>query len=191
MIQRGQTQDSRRAHGISDGHDEQQQSITTLPLSPEEERRNRMIKYTLDHGHPHGVHRCLMLFVQGWWLLVLRARRHRAAVLRRGHRQCARRPAVASVLRPGAIERWPGDATPADPPMTSDPDREAAGDRLRRRPARRPAARAPGAGTEPLAHGLAQPAHPHRATGSRPGWPATSTSTTCVSSSRPGTSRCG
>jgi hypothetical protein len=46
-----------------------QQSITTLPLSPDEERRRRMIKYTVTMGI-RMVCILLMLFVQGWWLLV-------------------------------------------------------------------------------------------------------------------------
>lgn len=46
-----------------------QQSITTLPLSPEEERRRRMIRYAVTMGI-RMVCIVLMLFVQGWWLLV-------------------------------------------------------------------------------------------------------------------------
>ena len=46
-----------------------QQSITTLPPSPEEERRSRMIKYTIAMSIRVA---CIfaLLFVQGWWLLV-------------------------------------------------------------------------------------------------------------------------
>jgi hypothetical protein len=47
----------------------QQQSITTLPPSPEDERRSRMIKYTVTMGI-RMVCIVLMLFVQGWWLVV-------------------------------------------------------------------------------------------------------------------------
>ena len=47
----------------------QQQSITTLPLSPEEERRRRMIRYAVTMGI-RMVCIVMMLFVQGWWLLV-------------------------------------------------------------------------------------------------------------------------
>ncbi|ANP72742.1 DUF3099 domain-containing protein [Cryobacterium arcticum] len=47
----------------------QQQSITTLPPSPDEERRSRMIKYTVTMGI-RMVCIVLMLFVHGWWLLV-------------------------------------------------------------------------------------------------------------------------
>lgn len=46
-----------------------QQSITTLPLSPNEERRRRMIRYTVTMGI-RMVCILLMLFVQGWWLLL-------------------------------------------------------------------------------------------------------------------------
>ena len=46
-----------------------QQSITTLPLSPEEERRRRMIRYSITMGI-RMVCIVMMLFVQGWWLLV-------------------------------------------------------------------------------------------------------------------------
>jgi len=47
----------------------QQQSITTLPLSPDEERRRRMIRYSVTMGI-RMVCIVMMLFVQGWWLLV-------------------------------------------------------------------------------------------------------------------------
>ena len=47
----------------------QQQSITTLPLSPEEERRRRMIRYAVTMGI-RMVCIVMMLFVQGWWLVV-------------------------------------------------------------------------------------------------------------------------
>ncbi|MET0955923.1 MAG: DUF3099 domain-containing protein [Cryobacterium sp.] len=46
-----------------------QQSITTLPPSPEEERRRRMIRYAVTMGI-RMVCIVLMLFVHGWWLLV-------------------------------------------------------------------------------------------------------------------------
>jgi hypothetical protein len=49
-----------------------QQSITTLPLSPEAERRSRMIKYTIAMSIRVA---CIfaMLFVDGWWLAVCAA----------------------------------------------------------------------------------------------------------------------
>jgi hypothetical protein len=49
-----------------------QQSITTLPPSPEAERRSRMIKYTVAMSIRVA---CIfaMLFAQGWWLVVCAA----------------------------------------------------------------------------------------------------------------------
>ncbi|GAA2023747.1 hypothetical protein GCM10009819_03130 [Agromyces tropicus] len=48
------------------------QSITSLPPSPEEERRARMIKYTVMMSI-RVVCIVALLFVQGWWLLVFAA----------------------------------------------------------------------------------------------------------------------
>ena len=50
----------------------QQQSITSLPPSPEAERRSRMIKYTIAMSIRV---LCIfaMLFVDGWWLAVCAA----------------------------------------------------------------------------------------------------------------------
>lgn len=48
------------------------QSATSLPLSPDEERRIRMIKYTLAMTI-RMVCIIAMLFVQGWWLIVCAA----------------------------------------------------------------------------------------------------------------------
>jgi Protein of unknown function (DUF3099) len=49
-----------------------QQSITTVPPSPEAERRSRMIKYTIAMSIRVA---CIfaMLFAQGWWLVVFAA----------------------------------------------------------------------------------------------------------------------
>jgi hypothetical protein len=49
-----------------------QQSITTLPPSPEAERRRRMIRYTIAMSIRV---LCIfaMLFAQGWWLVVFAA----------------------------------------------------------------------------------------------------------------------
>ncbi|TQL53628.1 DUF3099 domain-containing protein [Subtercola boreus] len=51
-------------------HDSQQFSVTSLPQNPAEERHARMIRYSLAMGIRL---LCLagLLFVQGWWLLVL------------------------------------------------------------------------------------------------------------------------
>ncbi|MFF1572069.1 DUF3099 domain-containing protein [Leifsonia sp. NPDC058292] len=47
----------------------QQQSITNLPLSPDEERRHRMIKYSVAMGIRV---LCIIaiLFVPGWWAVI-------------------------------------------------------------------------------------------------------------------------
>ncbi|QEO15961.1 DUF3099 domain-containing protein [Agromyces intestinalis] len=50
----------------------QQHTITSLPPSPEEERRARMVKYTIAMSI-RVVCIVLMLFVQGWWLAVFAA----------------------------------------------------------------------------------------------------------------------
>ncbi len=46
------------------------QSITTLPLSPTEERHSRMLKYSIAMGIRT---LCVvsLLFVQGWWMIVM------------------------------------------------------------------------------------------------------------------------
>ena len=49
-----------------------QQSITTLPPSPEAERRSRMIKYTVAMSIRVVCIFC-MLFAKGWWLAVFAA----------------------------------------------------------------------------------------------------------------------
>jgi Protein of unknown function (DUF3099) len=46
------------------------QSITTLPLSPDEERRSRMVKYSIAMG-VRTLCVVSLLFVQGWWILVM------------------------------------------------------------------------------------------------------------------------
>jgi hypothetical protein len=49
-----------------------QQSVTSLPPSPEDERRSRMIKYLVTMSI-RIVCLVLMLFVQGWWLAICAA----------------------------------------------------------------------------------------------------------------------
>ena len=48
----------------------QAQSITSLPLSPTEERHSRMLKYSIAMGIRT---LCVvsLLFVQGWWIVVM------------------------------------------------------------------------------------------------------------------------
>lgn len=48
----------------------QQQSITSLPLSPDEERHQRVVRYMLAMGI-RMVCVVLVFFVQGWWQLVV------------------------------------------------------------------------------------------------------------------------
>lgn len=80
-----------------------QQSITSLPLSPEAERRSRMVKYSITMGI-RVVCILLMLFVQGWWLLVCAVGAivlpYIAVVIANVHAD----PRGDQVLRPGAIE---------------------------------------------------------------------------------------
>jgi hypothetical protein len=89
-----------------------QQSITTLPPSPEAERRSRMIKYTIAMSIRVA---CIfaMLFAQGWWLVVCAAGAiflpYVAVVLA----NVSGPSRSADVLRPGGLVR-------SAPPM-SDP----------------------------------------------------------------------
>jgi hypothetical protein len=89
-----------------------QQSITTLPPSPEAERRSRMIKYTIAMSIRVA---CIfaMLFVEGWWLAVCAVGAiflpYVAVVLANvngpGHQQ--------EVLRPGGlVSQRPTDQAP-------------------------------------------------------------------------------
>ena len=97
-----------------------QQSITTLPPSPEAERRSRMIKYTIAMSIRVA---CIfaMLFAQGWWLVVFAAGAiflpYVAVVLA----NVSGPSRDSEVLRPGGLvptgQPAPGPATepPADP----------------------------------------------------------------------------
>jgi hypothetical protein len=95
-----------------------QQSITTLPASPDDERRRRMIRYTVTMGI-RMVCIVLMLFVQGWWLLVCALGAillpYFAVIAANVHGD----PRAPMVLRPGAIVPAPRTASPRDLP---DPD---------------------------------------------------------------------
>lgn len=93
-----------------------QQAITSLPLSPEVERRNRMIKYSIAMS-VRVVCIVMMLFVQGWWLLVFAT----AAIVL---------PYFAVVLanvhtdpRGGQVER-PGGILPVNPRPPADETRD-------------------------------------------------------------------
>lgn len=99
-----------------------QQSITSLPPSPEAERRSRMIKYTIAMSIRVA---CIfaMLFAQGWWLVVCAAGAiflPYVAVVLANVSGPSRAP---EVLRPGGlVPRTP----PAPSPGT--PEAEATGD---------------------------------------------------------------
>ena len=84
-----------------------QQSITSLPLSPEEERRRRMIKYSIAMGI-RMICILLMLVVQGWWLLVCAIGAIMLpyiAVVIANTQVAAPQPPV---LRPGGVEIYRG-----------------------------------------------------------------------------------
>lgn len=85
-----------------------QQSITSLPRSPEAERRNRMIKYSVTMGI-RMVCIVLMFFAQGWWLLVFALGAivlpYIAVVLANVHGN----PRGATVVRPGTVKILRGD----------------------------------------------------------------------------------
>ena len=49
---------------------ERVQSATTLPAAPRDERRTRVIKYAITMSI-RMICLVLMLFVQGWWLLIV------------------------------------------------------------------------------------------------------------------------
>ncbi|TFB97332.1 DUF3099 domain-containing protein [Cryobacterium sp. HLT2-28] len=90
-----------------------QQSITSLPPSPEAERRARMIKYSVAMGI-RMICIVLMLFVHGWWLLVCAAGAillpYFAVVVANVHGGAQ----AGTVVRPGAIEvyRKPDESGP-------------------------------------------------------------------------------
>ncbi|NYG19967.1 hypothetical protein BJY17_000714 [Agromyces hippuratus] len=111
----------------------QQQSITTLPPSPEAERRSRMIKYSIAMSI-----RVLcvigLLFARGWWLAVFAAGAiflpYFAVVIANVQGSGRQR----AVLRPGGLlRRTPpptddapstGNAAPRDEPHQEPPHQE-------------------------------------------------------------------
>ena len=99
----------------------QQQSITTLPLSPEAERRSRMIKYSIAMSI-----RVLcvigLLFARGWWLAVFAAGAiflPYIAVVLANVQGSGRR---STVLRPGGLMRRTSPST--SPPSPGAPGSE-------------------------------------------------------------------
>lgn len=79
-----------------------QQSITSLPRSPEDDRRSRMIKYSVTMAI-RVVCIGLCIVVPGWWVLVFAigavALPYIAVVLANG----VIRPSTTPVLRPGGL----------------------------------------------------------------------------------------
>jgi len=94
------------------------QSITSLPPSPEEERRARMIKYTIMMGIRVA---CIfaLLFAQGWWILVFAAGAvflpYFAVVV-----------ANVTTSRPQPPVERPGGLVPVDRPSPDEPGADAA-----------------------------------------------------------------
>lgn len=92
----------------------QQQSITSLPRSPQDDRRSRMIQYTVAMSI-RTVCIVLCLVVPGWWRLLPAigaiALPYIAVVLANAS---ISRP-VADVLRPGGIVRRSADVPRSDP----------------------------------------------------------------------------
>ena len=98
-----------------------QQSITTLPPSPEAERRARMIKYTIAMSIRVA---CIfaMLFAQGWWLVVFAAGAvflPYVAVVLANVSGPTRNP---TVLRPGGIVPVAPPAPDGDMPGSGTPE---------------------------------------------------------------------
>ena len=79
-----------------------QQSVTSLPASPDHERHVRMIKYSVAMG-VRMVCIVLLLFVQGWWLILCAAGAiflpYFAVVIA----NVAVAPKRSEVVRPGSI----------------------------------------------------------------------------------------
>lgn len=79
-----------------------QQSVTSLPASPDHERHVRMIKYSVAMGI-RMICIVLLLFVQGWWLILCAAGAiflpYFAVVIA----NVAVAPKTNTVVRPGSI----------------------------------------------------------------------------------------
>jgi hypothetical protein len=103
------------------------QSITTLPASPTDERRSRMIKYSVAMGI-RTLCVIALIFVQGWWVVVMVVAAlvlpYVAVVVANVG---ARPAAVPQVTHPGAIV--PVILPPADAGTSSAPAASPAGHR--------------------------------------------------------------
>ena len=97
-----------------------QQSITSLPRSPHDDRRSRMIQYSVTQGiRLICIFACF--FTPGWWLLLPAVGAivlpYIAVVLANASGSA---PSSTQVLRPGGIvRRTPGSGTPG--PQSRDP----------------------------------------------------------------------
>ncbi|TFD33494.1 DUF3099 domain-containing protein [Cryobacterium cryoconiti] len=80
-----------------------QQSITSLPPSPEVERHARMVKYLIAMGI-RMVCIVLMLFVQGWWLLVCAIGAIALPYFAVVFANVQGGAAASTVIRPGAVQ---------------------------------------------------------------------------------------
>ena len=85
-----------------------QQSITSLPLSPEEERRRRMTRYSLAMG-VRIICILLMLVAQGWWLLLCAIGAIVLPYVAVVIANVPVSPPQAQVLRPGGVELYRGN----------------------------------------------------------------------------------
>lgn len=79
-----------------------QQSVTSLPASPDHERHVRMIKYSVAMGI-RMVCIVLLFFVHGWWLLLCAAGAILLPYFAVVIANVAAAPKGADVVRPGAI----------------------------------------------------------------------------------------
>lgn len=93
-----------------------QQSITSLPRSPEDDRRSRMLKYSLTMGI-RLVCILLCLFVQGWWLLVCAIGAVVLPYVAVVFANSVSRPGSTPVLRPGGV-------VPVVPARAHDPEEQ-------------------------------------------------------------------
>lgn len=92
-----------------------QQSITSLPRSPNDDRRSRMFKYSVTMGI-RLVCIILCLFVQGWWLLVCAIGAVVLPYIAVVFANSVMRPSRVEVVRPGAIVPVTPQAKPGEGP---------------------------------------------------------------------------
>ena len=81
-----------------------QQSITSLPLSPDEDRRQRMVRYTVAMG-VRMLCFILIFLVPGWWKVVFALGAVLLPYFAVVIANVSMRPAAGIVERPGAMVR--------------------------------------------------------------------------------------